>query len=136
MSATIAHRLSTSTRGRRNKVEYKISKQKNKWTEVTEQGFVWLRGLGAKSRTKSYFKHSRDLFSCRPIKKKKTRYRETDKYIPHWFNKATGQKRDDGFWSTCGPWPKGQNMSCLRTVKRKGEKEKRQRWHIYFIVFT
>lgn len=63
-----------------NKVENKISKQKNKWTEVTEQGFVRLRGLGAKSRTKSYFKHSRDLFNSRPIKKKKTRYRQTSTY--------------------------------------------------------
>lgn len=48
-------------------VENKISKQENKWTEVKEQGFVWLRGLGAKSRTKSYFKNSRNLFNSRPI---------------------------------------------------------------------
>lgn len=129
-------RLSTSTWGRRNKVENKISKQENKWIEVTEQGFLWLRGLGAKSRTKSYFKHSRDLFNSRPIKKGKTRYKETDKHIAHWFNKATGQERDDGFWSTFGPWPKGQNKSCLRPVKRKGEEKKRQRWHICVIVCT
>lgn len=48
-------------------VENKISKQENKWTEVKEQGFVWLRGLGTKSRTKSYFKTSRNLFNSRPI---------------------------------------------------------------------
>lgn len=55
-------------RKEKQKVENKISKQENKWREVTEQGFVWLRGLGAKSRTKSYFKNSRDLFNSRPIK--------------------------------------------------------------------
>lgn len=48
-------------------VENKISKQENKWTEVKEQGFVWLRGLGAKSRTKSYFKTCRNLLNSRPI---------------------------------------------------------------------
>lgn len=54
---------------RKEKAENKITKQENKWTEVTEWGFVWLRGLGAKSRRKSYFKTSSDLLNSRPIKR-------------------------------------------------------------------
>lgn len=68
-SETTAYCLSNSNRERRSRMwKIRFLSMKANKHRSQNKALVWLQGLGAKNRTKPYFKNSRKLFNKGPIR--------------------------------------------------------------------